>query len=216
MDLVIGALGLLTAVVGTYFGYRFGRRSEFAIFEWMREIRSWSEKVLLVLSEAAYGLVSSDCTDSDRRRWAAELSALIELGRFYLPNQHQDASGLDRPAAYRGYRHAALDPLVAAVRLLGSREANDDQLLIELRREFVSTLFMILGPDHHNREIARMIRDSHRNRRRDQTAGGLVASADAIPVGATDLLEEIRTRIGTGNVRQERCDRENMSPRGFK
>lgn len=199
MDLIIGALGLLATVIGTYFGYRFGRRSEFAISEWMRELRSWSGKVLLVLSKAAYGLESSNSADSDRTAWTQELSALIELGRFYLPNQRQDAWGLDKPVAYRGYRHAALDPLVAAVRVLVNREINGGQLLFELRREFVSALFMILGPEHYNREVARIIRESHSTRKDDITAGGLLSPDGTNPAGAAALLAKVRTRIETGN-----------------
>jgi hypothetical protein len=125
------------------------------------------------------------------------LSALIEIGRFYLPNQRQNEHGIDKTLAYRGYRHEALDPLVAAFRVI---EGNvkltmpKADILWELRREFVSRLFDILGPEHHNKEIGRIIQTSHRSRKDDSTAGGLLAG-ESLPHGATSVLQKVISRV---------------------
>lgn len=201
LSVVIGAIGVSATIAASAISYRLGRRSEFAVAEWMRELRSWAEKAIGELSLASYRLAGSEYTENERNLHARNLSALIEIGRFYLPNQQPDQHGTDKPPAYRGYRHAALDPLVAAVRVLqhGPGDAVDEsQVLWELRREFVSILFDILGPDHHNRIIGRMIRESHGSRRDDPTVGGLLPNGDAVPPGASRVLRSTIERIKTG------------------
>lgn len=200
-SVVIAAVGVAVTIAASTISYRLGRRSEFAVAEWMRELRSWAEKVIVELSEASYGLASSECTTNERNLRARNISALVEIGRFYLPNQQPDQHGNDKPPAYRGFRHAALDPLVAAVRVLqhGPGESVDEsQVLWELRREFVSILFNILGPDHHNNLIGRMIRESHSSRRKDPTVGGLLPYGNEIPPGASRVLHSTIERIRTG------------------
>ncbi|MCC5904547.1 MAG: hypothetical protein JJT87_21770 [Halomonas sp.] len=166
-------------------------------------MRSWAEKVIEELSEASYGLASSEFTTSERNLRVRKISTLIEIGRFYLPNQQPGQHGTDKPVAYRGFRHAALDPLVAAVRLLqsGLGESVDESLVMwELRREFVSILFNILGPEHHNNMIGHMIRESHRSRSKDPTVGGLLPDGNEIPTGATSVLHSAVERVKSGRV----------------
>lgn len=98
---------------------------------------------------------------------------------------------------YRGFRHAALDPLVAAVSAIeGDAQYSVPKatILRELRREFVSELFRILGPEHHNKEVGRIIRTSHSSRKDDLTVGGLL-QGESIPPGATAVLQKVISRI---------------------
>jgi len=196
-SVIVGILGVIAAFFGAGAGYWFGRRSEFAVAEWMREVRSWSSEVNNILSQASYGTRAEESEHLDQVRWAQELSALIEIGRFYLPNQRQDEHGMDKPLAYRGFRHAALDPLVAAVRVIegdAKYTLPKADILWELRREFVSTLFRILGPEHHNKEIGRIIRTSHGARTDDLTVGGLLPG-ESIPPGAISVLKKVISRV---------------------
>ncbi|WOD30057.1 hypothetical protein RYH70_08260 [Alloalcanivorax xenomutans] len=196
-SILVNILGVVIALAACLMSYRLGRRSEFAVAEWMREVRSWAEKAIGELSHATYAVMDEECTAQDRHSFARNISALVEVGRFYFPNQSVDY-GRNKPLAYQGLRHAALDPLVAAVRVLNKgtdSEVDVSRVLYELRREFVSLVFNVLGPAHHNRMIGRMIRESHLSRRNDSTVGGLVPSDDSVPPGADYLLRSIIGRL---------------------
>ncbi len=193
IPVIISSVGVVATLTGALVGYRFGRRSEFAVADWMRELRSWAAEVIDILHKAVNALQVQQADSSDSCSYSQRLSALIEIGRFYLPNQRQTEHGTEKPKAYQGYRHAALDPLVAAVRVIdGNRKYKhpSDIMLIELRREFVSAIFQILGPEYHNKEIARIIRTSHKSRTNDMTVGGLL-QGEEIPPGATALLQKV-------------------------
>jgi hypothetical protein len=88
--------------------------------EWLREVRSWAAEAIDLLSEAEYCIPSSqksgpaDLIGICRHR----LSAIIDRGRLFFPNQPYEEIGIEKPSAYRGLRHSALDPLAAAVRVL--------------------------------------------------------------------------------------------------
>lgn len=199
-SVIVGIMGVIAAFLGAGVGYWFGRRSEFAVAEWMREVRSWASKVINVLSQASYGAKAKESGPIEQMKWAQELSALIEMGRFYLPNQRQDEYGMDKPFAYRGFRHAALDPLVAAVwAIQGDAKSTVPKaaILRELNREFVSALFRILGPEHHNKGVARIIRTGHSSRTDDLTVGGLLPGG-SIPPGAKAVLQKVISRVEGG------------------
>lgn len=196
--LAVGIGGLLATVVAILVAYRLGKRAEFALADWFRELRAWASEAIEVLSEAAYTCAGEGAAASKedvQRRCVYQLSALIDRGRFLLPNQQQTEHGTHKSFAYRGYRHSALGPLVAAVRVLEGTTPVPDRytVLVELRREFVSDIYRILAPDLHNREIARLVRTSHRLRMRDVTVGGLLPGG-AIPRGADALLVEVIAR----------------------
>ena len=196
-SVIIGIFGVIATFSATAVGYWFGRRSEFAVAEWMREVRSWASQLIDVLSQASYGAREEGSERRDQIRWTQEMSALIEIGRFYLPNQRQDEHGMDKPLAYRGFRHAALDPIVAAVKIIqgdSKYPVPKASILQELRCEFVSALFRILGPEHHNKEVGRIIRTSHGSRKDDITVGGLLPG-ESIPPGVTALLQKVISRI---------------------
>jgi hypothetical protein len=141
------------------------------VAEWMRDLRNWASEAIDVLSEAVY---ASDGTQepvpSDARRYIPQLSALIDRGRFFLPNQYTERYGTDKLPAFRGYRHAALDPLVSALIVLEGnvedKELHDyvahnrRAVLRELQMEFVSHIQQILDPEGHNQKIAGIIKDS--------------------------------------------------------
>ena len=210
----MGILGSLIAVVSLWVGWYFGRRSEKAsaaqqrlsahgaATEWLGSLREWAGRVIDVLSEASYTCAHDDGTEEDClgpvRACRYRLSSLIDQGRFFLPNQNVEEFGLDKPSAYRGWRHAALDPLVAAERVLSGRVGSGrfesrDAALIEMQREFVSAIQRILAPDLHNREIVRLIGECNEARAEDRTLGGLLPDDTNIPTGAEHLLGESRS-----------------------
>ena len=163
--------------------------------EWRRDLTAWAAEAVDVLSEATY--IYETKAESERARESVfscrhRLSSLIDRGRFFLPNVQRDDYGTDKPLAYRGYRHSALDPLAAAERVLSTgqtgRFADRRHALIAMKREFVSVIQRILDPKGYNQEVARMIREGHDARSSDQTLGGLLPDGQALPPGADELL----------------------------
>jgi len=167
------------------------------VAEWRRDLREWAAEASEVLSEATY--VCGDLAEESEHYRAQtfscrhRLSSIIDRGRFFLPNIRKDEYGADKPFAYRGYRHSALDPLVAAERVLstGYLGAFTDRkhALIAMKREFISSIQKILDPERHNHEVARMIREGHEAIEDDQNMGGLLADPDTLPIGVEGMLQ---------------------------
>ena len=199
---VAGALATLAGViVAWYLGKRAEivaasqRRLDAATFaaEWSRDLRTWASEAIDVLSEASYQLNEDDTPQalSAVKHYRQRLSALIDRGRFFLPNVRVSEYGQHKPSAFRGYRHSALDPLVAAERALGGslgQFKDRRHAVIAMKREFVSAVQRILAPDRHNEEVARLIREVHQSRADDPTLGGLLPDEHSVPAGADALL----------------------------
>jgi hypothetical protein len=194
-EIAIGTLGAVAPLITGWIAWQLGRRAEFALAEWIRDLRRWAAEAVGALTDGAYVDNLPNPTEASTRV-ACRLSALIDEGRLFLPNQQKEANGASKPFAYRGYRHSALDPLVAAVTVLDSQPdgVSRRDLLVELKREFVSEISQILQPEVHNREVARLIRTTYRHRSDDTSAGGLLPGA-AIPRGAGAVLAEVGARI---------------------
>lgn len=166
---------------------------------WLAEVRQWAAQAIDIMNDGSYGCKIADpgeptTAESALRDCRRRISSIIDQGRYFFPNQRRDEYGLEKPMAFRGYRHAALDPLVAFERLIGKRRditdfANYDSAIVHLRREFVSRVFRVLSPETHNEQIARLIRLSNATRANDPTLGGLLPEAGDIPTGADPLLE---------------------------
>ena len=113
------------------------------------------------------------------------LSSLIDRGRFFIPNYVPDEVGVEKPAAFRGLRHPALDLLVAAEQLLAGA---DRQLLkqcpslraarVQIKREFVSHVQEILDPRAQNAELAALIRSTRGDPKDKRTALERLAQRD--------------------------------------
>jgi len=147
------------------------RRQEVGVAEWMRALRDWASEAIDVLSEAVYASDGmQELVPRDTRRYIPQLSSLIDRGRFFLPNQFTENHGTDKPPAFRGFRHAALDPLVAAADVLEGKIKDEElhdyvahhrrDVLRWLQMEFVSHIQQILDPEGHNQKIAEVIKDS--------------------------------------------------------
>lgn len=210
-QIIIGVVSALAAIAAAGVSWMAANRSDkstarqqrlathAAVAEWSRDLREWASQCVDVLSEASYTCNhhdedAVDCVDQ-LRACRYKISALIDRGRFYLPNQPAEGVGVTKPTAYRGWRHAALDPLVAAERVMNGKVGagkyqSRELALIAMRRVFVSAIQEILGPESNNKEIARMIREGNDQRAADQTLGGLLAEGAPIPKGAERLLFE--------------------------
>lgn len=193
----IALIGIITGVIGAAAGalgvwvarrqYTLGVTETAAA--WFGDLREWASQAIDTLAEASY---SSRHHHSDvLRRCTHRLSALVDRGRLFFPNQPGAGIGEDDPPAYRGYRHAALDPLVAALHVLDGdigRFDTAEAALVEMRREFVSGIQAILEPGSFNRKVAELLRvAAHRSG--DMSLGGLLPQPDKHPGGAKALLQ---------------------------
>lgn len=179
--------------------------------DWLRDLRSWAFEVIDVLSEASYvaqkgGLEETSEVSACLHRSRHRLSALVDRGRFLLPNERSQEYGDYKPNAYRGLRHHALDSLVAAESILGDdlpllAFPDKKHALVGLRREFVSAIHAIIDPQSTNRKIAAMLRIADEGRVKDPTLGGLLPDASKIPTGAQGILE-------TASLRYDRAEKE--------
>lgn len=203
----VTAAASVAAIASVLAGWYFARRTERASREsyrlaadaavqaWRTDLREWASDAIDVLAEAQYSVAPVQLKEPDpqQRSLIEKLSALIDRGRLYLPNQDRDKHGTDKHYAYRGYRHATLDPLLAALRVLDGTAQTDhfpsrSGAVWEMRRVFVSRVQEMLDPELHNAEIVRLTAEVHNRRAIDPTLGGLLPKPGTIPSGAEGLL----------------------------
>lgn len=112
------------------------------------EIIVWYEKVVKILIRIKEYIYTENY---DRKRDMTELSALIEVGRFYFPNiDFKDRYGESNPLAYRGYRHKTLQLLVEVYEVLFNERNSSDYIefyVSQNEREFTSCVFEMLDPN---------------------------------------------------------------------
>jgi len=110
-----------------------------------------------------------------------------------LPNQPAPGKNdKHKPPAYRGYRHAALDPLVAAYQVLDAqlgRFASPEEAVENMQRLFLSRIQGILDPANRNKRIGEMTRNSAPTRLAEDVPDALNPDPSEIPSGADALLE---------------------------
>ncbi len=84
-----------------------------------------------------------------------QLSALIDIGRFYFPNIDKgDGLGKNEPCAHQGYRHVALDFLVLVYQMGSEENVTRCRDKIEyMRRQFTSIVFQIVSPNNRIKKI---------------------------------------------------------------
>lgn len=203
LTFIVGALtGVLTglgALAAFYAATRQNRLTATSVAaDWLRDLRAWASEAVDVLAESNYTCRKNNSTLSESEqtihtRCRYRLSALIDRGRFLLPNEREEEYGDHKARAYKGLRHPALDALVAAERIL------DDAIdllafpdkkvaLIEVQREFVSIIQAILDPRSMNKTVAAILRHAQEGRRKDPSFGGLLPDPSKIPEGAEGLL----------------------------
>lgn len=108
---------------------------------------SWYDRTVSIIMNLKYSSEHSALEDK-RAEYLPQLSAQIEIGRFYFPNvQMRDNYGKDNPVAYRGYRHAALQYLIYIYDIYESGESGNLCVQLEdLERKFTSVIFEVIDP----------------------------------------------------------------------
>jgi len=96
--------------------------------------------------------------DLDYEKQIAQLSAQIEIGRFYFPNiDKKDNFGKDKPSAYQGYRHIVLDFLVYFYDVANRDDVKRHRhILWEFMRVYTSSVFNIIAPNERIKKIKKV------------------------------------------------------------
>ena len=184
-EIIAAVFGVAIGIIGIYTAWRERRVSEqnnriaaaATVTAWFAELRLWASDGVDVLAEASYsGTTLKD--EAHVRYLKHRLSAVIDRGRFFFPNlPYIEGNQATKPAAYRGSRHAALDPLVAAISILESnlgRYETQEEGLKEMQREFVSRVQQILNPHGSNQRIEALVSASREVKGGDKSLGGLL------------------------------------------
>lgn len=126
------------------------------------DIIRWADRCIYVLAEMEAGLRDWDLITlaTDDRRRARELlyqlSAEIDCGRVYFPNNYVEGKGEDKPRAFRGSRQVILTHLVRCHDLFAKQVSGAasepsgaaDQILGR-RRLFVSEVQLAINPSRY-------------------------------------------------------------------
>jgi len=163
IDLAAAFIAIMALGISIYFGWR-QSNLELESLRQQRDndIIGWCDDAIEACCRAEmvlhpdYALATSEQEfQVNRLETLAALSAAIDKGRLYFPNRQDDAYGLEKEAAYRGHRHAALDRLVGVYDLLDgvSHSLTDRAARSETReqaicykREFVSIVQSEVDP----------------------------------------------------------------------
>ena len=170
---VVAALGTLVTVWG-FRRERLNQKMGAAKWkaEYFADLLKWSDEAMYVLSEAMH-LCELEPTRmgegkffEQRHLLRVKLSALVDRGRWFFPNYANDAYGQHKPEAFRGFRHAALDGLVAAYRELcsldyRSGENNSDRRagIEQAKKAFTGEIQKVLDPRSRDEEFRKLVKD---------------------------------------------------------
>ncbi len=119
-------------------------------YQYYQDVVAWHSDVIKVITQ-----LKATNVENEKNTYLAELSALIETGRFYFPNiDLHDGFGANKPLAYRGYRNVVLDFLVYEYQLFEREDSNKYVEHAEsLQRLFTSYVFQYLNPKKLQKKI---------------------------------------------------------------
>jgi hypothetical protein len=124
------------------------------------DVLRWTNECIAILANCESFVAVFDPQQRDRqvdelyRTTRYRLSALIDQGRLFFPNERPEAKGTDKPLAYQGYRQQILDVLVWAYDAFARYEtltSDPDRAQLatslgEFRRRFVSEAQIAIDP----------------------------------------------------------------------
>ena len=179
IQLMSAAIASLAACASIYFSIRTRRdsltqqRVEVLSLkhDFDSDLRKWAEEVSEQMTEAIFlcDLNPAELAKGEffqkQHTIRTRLSALIDRGRWFLPNIKETEKGQHKPGAYRGSRQPALDYVVASFDLVTNlnclAQAPNKELqsqLSEIKREFVTELQNLLDPREREKETRTLLK----------------------------------------------------------
>jgi len=136
--------------------------------EYFSDLVKWSDESMLLLSDAMHlcELDQQNCEEQkffdSRHTLRIKLSAQIDRGRWFFPNEEVDQHGRDKEEGFRGYRHQVLDQLVFAYRAVTKLKHSDISkseartTIEQAKRAFTGQIQKILAPRARNEEFTNL------------------------------------------------------------
>jgi len=134
------------------------------------DLRKWAEEVSDRMTEAIFlcALDPKRLSEGEffrkRHLLRTKLSALVDRGRWFLPNIPDGDYGMEKPVAYRGHRHQSLDCVIETFRIVSEFDCHDQTPnkkiqpeLIKAKRDFVTEIQTILNPREREQETTKLI-----------------------------------------------------------
>ena len=128
----------IIAVIALIYSWRSNTKKYELTEQYRNNALEWYSNTINILIELK---TKVECLNNDERfKLLSMLSSQIELGRFFFPNiDKKDSFGENKPLAYQGYRHIALEFLVFSYNLFMREDAKKHLLHAEeLQRHFTS------------------------------------------------------------------------------
>lgn len=146
----IAGISLVVAIAALIYTIISNTKKYELTYQYYQDVVAWHSNVIKVITQ-----LKATNVENEKNTYLAELSALIETGRFYFPNiDLHDGFGANKPLAYRGYRNVVLDFLVYEYQLFEREDSNKYVEHAEsLQRLFTSYVFQYLNPKKLQKKI---------------------------------------------------------------
>lgn len=131
VSIIIAIIALIYSIVSNHDRYKLSTDLYYKVLD-------WHNRVVSVIMKFRY-----NCFESNKKELVAELSTLIEEGRFYLPSKDKnDNYGNEKQSAYQGRKNVALELLVCIIKIVNKSDydPNNPDIRI-LQRRFTSCIF---------------------------------------------------------------------------
>ena len=164
-DQIVALLGVIVTIVIAMIGGLYTVLTSTKKYEltetYCNEMLSWYSDTVQILMTIIHYIKNESFFEPDfsnsKAQLLAQLSAQIEIGRFYFPNiRRQDDFDANKPLAYQGRRHFTLDTLVFFYRKC--RDAQDAGCVCTLQRLehlFTSAVFQTIDPPARAHQYSR-------------------------------------------------------------
>ena len=154
---IIAILGIAVTVVialigGLYSVLSSTKRFEMAE-EYKRELFSWYREVLFVINK-----LETSRQEPEQSAALGELSTLIDIGRFYFPNdtKREPQIGRHKTRIQWGYRQLPLDFLVVIYEIARNGDLEKLKYAVQyLKNEYSSAVFQVISPEERIHYIDR-------------------------------------------------------------
>lgn len=166
---VISLLGILWAISAYIISHGFAKQKQVLeyinfISQYNDRLRSWGNEVVDLMSNAGHLCDLDPSKDPEFfgkiHNYKIKMSALIDQGRFFLPNKGIDKFGQHKPSAYRGFSSDSIKSMKNIYDLLFKLNWYDQEpnktLRVEFmneKRKFVSFIQDEIDPEKFEREF---------------------------------------------------------------
>lgn len=183
MGVLIGALAFLISIISTVItviGFRISQRRNkidirLGLIKTRQEnytlIREWADSVIKIMTETSSlcefdpGRMEKGAFFNKRVSLINDISYLIDKGRLFLPNDHYEVYGLEKPWAYRGLAKPAIESVKMFFKMMLEMNYQDkgpnvilQDNLNEIKRQFVSEAQKILEVREIEKEFIELMR----------------------------------------------------------